>query len=166
LSARWLWFVLVGVAACGRGGDALLDITYDPCEPVVVEVATDASSDELASVEDALAMWRPNGVARLSSELAGAAGDGDAQRIPLGFEDAAPLFHGIYRDEVGDVVINRRLTDRRARAVTIAHELGHAFGLWHVDRELRVSVMNEANLEVEPTTEDAAALIETWGSCP
>lgn len=148
------------VGSCAAPGDDVLEITYDVCEPTVIVPAADATPDELASIDAAIAMWNESSETRLTREdLPG------AQRIPVRFEEAALAFYGVYEDEVGEVVINRLLTDPHHRAVTIAHELGHAFGLWHVDRQERVSVMNRANLEVEPTAADADALVATWGAC-
>ena len=51
--------------------------------------------------------------------------------------------------------------DRRV----IAHELGHAFGLFHVPASERISLMNPGNLTTPPTTADQAALAALWGSC-
>ncbi len=105
--------------------------------------------------------WNEVAGTRLTLEdVAGAA------RLPVEFEEAAPAFFGIYLDEEGRVVINRRLTEPHGRAVTIAHEMGHAFGLVHLEPETDISVMNPANLEVEPTPEDAGRLAEIWGRCP
>ena len=50
-------------------------------------------------------------------------------------------------------------------AVTIAHEIGHAFGLVHVPADQRTSVMNPNNLVVEPTAEDVDTLATRWGGC-
>ena len=47
--------------------------------------------------------------------------------------------------------------------VTIAHEIGHAFGLVHVSD--RPSVMNVGNLVVEPNTGDVTALVALWSTC-
>ena len=80
-------------------------------------------------------------------------------------DDAAEFFHGLYDDEHGVVYINRALSDDHQRTVTVAHELGHAFGLLHIDRDARVSVMNPNNLSVEPNDGDAAELVALWGSC-
>jgi hypothetical protein len=60
-------------------------------------------------------------------------------------------------------VVNRRLSNPSDRAITVAHELGHALGLPHInDRE---SVMNSGNLEVLPLSEDADDLRDLWGAC-
>ncbi len=48
-------------------------------------------------------------------------------------------------------------------AVTIAHEIGHAFGLVHVPAGQRTSVMNPNNLVIEPTAEDVDTLAMRWG---
>ena len=127
--------VLALVAACGTG-DTTIDRTFDPC-------AFDIDIDT-AGVGDALAMWG----------LAAAAG---AERIEIVFEDAAAAFHGHYDDEHGVVYINARISDPHARAVVIAHELGHAFGLPHLDD--RTSVMNRGNFEIEPTADDRGLIV-------
>jgi hypothetical protein len=62
------------------------------------------------------------------------------------------------------VLVNRALTVASERAITIAHEVGHAMGLPHVDG--RPSLMNPGNLTLEPQPGDAAALVELWGACP
>ena len=84
-----------------------------------------------------------------------------------GVDAAAALWrdHGVYEDEVGVVFVNTDLTDPDARTITIAHELGHAFGLWHVAASERPSIMNPGNLQVLPTVDDQAALAARWGTC-
>ena len=49
--------------------------------------------------------------------------------------------------------------------LTTAHELGHAFGLTHVDPGMRRSVMNPNNITVSPTSDDVAKLHALWGTC-
>ena len=88
---------------------------------------------------------------------------GDAQRLPISFEKAMPAFYGVYRDDEGAIVINRLLVEPRARAVVIAHELGHAFGLWH--QEARRSVMRAGNTELPPSPGDAVLVEALWGAC-
>lgn len=150
------------LAACQPGIEDLhFDITYDPCEVIVVEPAPDTLAAELTSIDDALAMWNSLGATRLTRQ-----GRPDDQRVPISFESAAPAFFGLYQDEVGDVIINRELSDRYARAVTIAHELGHALGLPHVSTDPGNSVMRAGNLKTPPTVDDALALEALWGPCP
>jgi hypothetical protein len=140
--------------------DGVIDVTYDACAPIVIVPAADATAAELQSVDDAIAMWREVGVAALTrDEVSG------APRLSIRFEEAAPSWHGQYEDEAGEVYINRLLVDRHQRAVTIAHELGHAFGLPHIEAEERTSVMNRANLTVEPTGGDREAVAALWGRC-
>lgn len=148
-------------ASCGLSepGDTHIDITVDPCEVVVIEPGDDTSAAELAGIEEAIAMWNALVGARFTlDEVPGAA------RLPIRFEDAPLAFYGVYEDEVGVVLVNRRLEDPGARAITIAHELGHAMGLFHVGGE-QVSVMNETNLTTPPQAFDREALAELWGSC-
>lgn len=154
--------VLISVVfsgACGAGvEDTTLDIVFDPCELVVLAPDDTWTDEQRASIDDAIAMWAEvDGPVLTLDPVAG------APVIPIGFEKAAPAFYGLYRDELGDVVVNTTLTNRHARAVTIAHELGHAFGLLH--NKDRASVMKSGNLEIEPGSTDVAALRAIWGSC-
>jgi len=48
---------------------------------------------------------------------------------------------------------------------SVAHELGHAFGLVHVPQSERTSLMNPGNISTPPTVEDQAALAALWGTC-
>jgi hypothetical protein len=161
-----LAFVLASIVALGgcagmnEPGDTKLDITFDPCDPLVIEPAADVTDDELASIEDAIEMWNVLLGGRITLDDLP-----DAQRLPIGFEDAPGAFYGVYEDEQGVILINRRLEDDRERSITIAHELGHAFGMFHVDRDVATSVMNTANLTVEPQPFDADAIADIWGAC-
>src|SRR5262245_63968383 len=105
-------------------------------------------------------MWRAHNVSGLSRDTASG-----APTVEIRFERAAPPFHGIYEDELGVVYVNSTLDDPEQRAIAIAHELGHAFGLWHVSADERSSVMNPGNLSVSPTSADGMALVEIWGAC-
>jgi hypothetical protein len=146
-------------AACGASRvDTAAEIRYDPCTLISLAPATDALAEEIESVRDAIAMW--NDAAGLDLQESS---PGSATELPIRFEDAAPFFYGVYESDIGEVVINRRLEGRTQRAVTIAHELGHAFGLVHVDD--RPSVMVVANLEITPTPDDVESLFAVWGEC-
>lgn len=149
----------LGACAADPADDEALEIVFDVCQPIELVAADDASVDERRGIEVGAAMWTSMGHYQLT-------GGDDAQRIDVVFQDAAAAFHGFYDDERGMVFVNRGLTDEHQRAVTVAHELGHAFGLLHVESASRPSVMNPANLFIEPNADDAAALAALWGDCP
>lgn len=158
---RTLASALLVLHGCAGSPDTFLDITFDICRPIVVVPASDVTPAELASIDHALTLWNNFGEMRLTrSEVGGAA------RLPIVFQDAVPAYHGYYEDELGRVFVNRRLEEPRARAITIAHELGHAFGLWHVSASLRPSVMNPGNLTLAPNPQDQRDLTALWGDCP
>jgi Zn-dependent peptidase ImmA (M78 family) len=153
-------FALALVTACAGEGDAVIDRMFDPCAPLVLDTssATPAQQD---GVRDAIALWSSRGVTSFADPAIA-----DAPVIPVLFEEASPAVHGYYDDETAVIYVNSVLdADPEARAVTIAHELGHAFGLYHVERGERVSVMNPANLRVPPTEDDQHAVELLWGRC-
>lgn len=158
-------FVL-GVAAAAvaagcthDGGDRYLDIVFDVCEPFAV-VVPDADQAQRAGVEHALELWRGQGVLAPTVEV--------VQGVPVlevRFADASVMFHGVYEDETGVVYINRDLTHPETLSIVVSHELGHAFGLWHVSGDERRSVMNPGNLDIAPTSDDGVAIAALWGPC-
>jgi Matrixin len=135
--------VLVG---CGAG-DTTIDRTFDPCTLAID--AAGANDLQRAGIAEALALW----------DLT----PGDGAPLAMTFEDAAAAFHGVYEDEDGIVRINVQITQPRALSIVIAHELGHAFGLPHIDG--RASLMNRGNLTIAPTADDFAAISALWGPC-
>lgn len=154
--------VLASLAAAGAGctgaaGDGELDVVFDVCAPIRLE-APGASAAQLTAIDAAAALWRAHGVVAIGRDL-------DGPAVEIRFEPAAPAFHGLYQDEAGVVLVNATLADPDARAITIAHELGHAFGLWHVAAGERPSIMNPGNLTLTPTLADQAALAARWGAC-
>jgi Matrixin len=153
---------LLSGACAAETGDRSLEVVFDPCGPVSL-LPEGASADERASIDSAIEMWSRTGVGSLALAPAGAAPDPAAGVLEVRFQEAAPLFYGVYDDESGVVFINRRLDDDHARAVTIAHEVGHALGLPHIsDRD---SVMNPENLVHEPNPDDAGEIQSLWGDC-
>ena len=143
------------VAACGTESSEPGRI-FDPCAPTVI-AAPHATASELGSLEAAIDMWRVHGATGLVR--------GDAPQLALEFRDAAASIYGYYDDTSATVYINTRLDDPAARAIAIAHELGHALALIHIDESTRVSVMNPGNLTNAPNPADRAALAELWGAC-
>jgi hypothetical protein len=157
-----LLFVVVVACSCSPGAaDTTIDTVFDPCAPVGVE-AGELTRDQRASVNRALTMW--NETARTSLTIA-ADDDVDLPTIPVHFQKAAAAFHGVYDDEAGVVYVNDAIDNDHQRAVTVAHELGHAFGLLHIDVKQDASVMNDGNLKTEPNDFDVDALAELWGRC-
>lgn len=134
-------------------------IVYDACAPLQLIPAEDTQLEEREGIATALGMWRDVGVTgpRLDAIT-------EAQ-VPVIFQTAPSAFRGQYETSSGAVYVNRRLIDPYQRSVTVAHELGHALGLPHVDPEERASLMNPGNLEIAPTQEDAEALARLWGEC-
>jgi hypothetical protein len=160
-SSALLVAALLGGCAADTS-DHTLQVVFDPCEPVLLVPGPGAGGAEVASMDAAIAMWSAVGEGSLA-RAAPAAEPRAGRTLEVRFETAAAVFHGVYDDENGVVYINRRLGDPHERAVTIAHEVGHAFALFHISD--RPSVMNPANLVIEPNPDDAADLVSQWGEC-
>jgi hypothetical protein len=135
----------LALVACASSDDTI-DRTFDPC---ALAITATGDATQMAGITDALALW---GIT-----------PGEGEPLEVRFEEAAPAFHGFYDDERGIVLVNQRITDPKALAVVIAHELGHAFGLPHIDD--RASLMNRGNLAITPTDDDRALVTARWGSC-
>ncbi len=121
--------------------------------------AADALASERDSIDEGLGLWNDAamiGAARVEQ------GDGV---IEIRFAPSLPAFFGRYDGDSGSILINRDIADGGARAIVIAHELGHAFGLSHVPIENEASLMNPANTRVSPTARDVERLRAIWGDC-
>lgn len=162
VAAPFLFVVLAGALAGGGcdSGPSTFAVTFDPCQGLALAPVASATADELASVDDAVAMWRAVAPVDLSLDAAAE----DRPTLPIVFDDVS-LYWGRYDDAGQTIEISTEVDDRRARAVVLAHELGHAFGLYHVDPSDRVSVMNKGNAETAPTPADGAALDVVWPDC-
>lgn len=157
--------VLALVAACG-GSESVSVEAHDACAPLALHVAQ-ATSIQQAGVNDALALWRSHGITAMS--ISDAVGDAGDDAIHVRFADAAETFHGVYDPPSASILINRDLTTGKTSAelaIVIAHELGHVYGLVHIDRDDRLSLMNAGNLTTPPTADDQRALEALWGACP
>jgi hypothetical protein len=160
--ASVVFLLLAGAGCAADTDDRVLDITYDPCDARVL-TDDDATDAELQNLGAAFELWnRSGGGFRLQRIDQG--GAREPPPLVVHFRSSLGPFHGYYDDEVGEISIHRGLRDR-AEAVTIAHELGHAFGLWHVKPSTRASVMNPGNTTVAPTERDVDSVRALWGTC-
>lgn len=157
-----LVFVLgtaAAAAACDSApADDVIDMTFDVCAPMALR-APDATEAQRAAIEEAAALWRRRGFTGV-----GAADTPGTPGLTFYFESANPASFGYYADEEGVIYINSDLSDPQ-RSIVIAHELGHAFGLWHVPKDERPSVMNPGNLTITPNDADQDAVEGLWGMC-
>jgi hypothetical protein len=158
--------VLAAGLGCGGAAPSGPAIVFDPCQPVALAADPTATSPALAGVAAGIALW--NAAAGTHLTLAGGAETVTAPMatpmatLPIHFQAAAPPFHGLYDAPDGQIFINDDLTDHQL-AVTVAHEVGHSFGLVHITDQ--PSVMNPANLMIEPQAVDINTLETRWGPC-
>ena len=154
------------VAACG-GSDPASVVAHDACAPLTLHVAAPTAIEQ-TGITDALALWRDHGLTVMTLREDAIAETNSPDAIDVRFEDAAETFHGMYDPPSASILINRDLTTGHTPdplAIVIAHELGHVFGLVHIDPHERLSLMNADNLTTPPTDGDQRALEALWGVC-
>jgi Zn-dependent peptidase ImmA (M78 family) len=134
-------------------------LSFDACAPLALAPEPSATTAQTAGLSAAIASW--NAVAGTHLTLAGAE---PITALPVRFQAAAAPDHGLYDGARGMIFLNDDLSGSQL-AVTAAHEIGHAFGLTHVDASVRTSVMNPGNLSTLPTAVDAAQVAGLWGPC-
>ena len=150
---------------CGSGNDAPTGpiVTFDACAPLTLVPDASATDEQLAGIAAALALW--NGTAGTQLQVSATPVPG-ASTVPIHFQAAAAPMHGLYDPQAVAIFINDDLSDLASpMAVTIAHEVGHAFGLVHIPEGTRASVMNPGNLTTTPNAGDVADLANLWGAC-
>ncbi len=127
-------------------------------------LAPDATANtiELAGIAAAAALWNQSAGSALA--MVASAGTGAGPSLPIHFQNAAAPIHGLYDAPDGQVFINDDLSGAEL-AITLAHEIGHSFGLVHIPPDVRPSLMNPGNLTVSITPEDVATLAGLWGRC-
>src|SRR5687767_1685578 len=119
---------------CSTEVDSSIDLVHDACAPLVLVPEEGTRPTEQDAIDMAIDLWNGRAGTLLSR--------GDGGGLPVVFDEAGLAFRGLYDDENGIVFVNRRLEELEPMSITVAHEVGHAFGLTHVDRDERPSVMN------------------------
>jgi hypothetical protein len=141
-------------------------VTFNPCASVTLAPDPTASSTELGGIAAAAALWNQSAGSALAMATPGSAAAAPAPTptLPIHFQTAAAPIHGLYDAPDGQVFINNDLSGSEL-SITIAHEVGHSFGLVHIPPDVRPSLMNPGNLTVSITPEDIATLAGLWGRC-
>lgn len=163
--ALFVAVAVAGLAAIGCAQDPSATgpaVKFDPCTPVTLVPDVTATDVQLQGLTAGAALWNASASTDL---LPAAVGSGSAgPTLPIHFQVAAAPFHGLYDPSSGQVYVNDDLTGEEL-AITIAHEIGHSFGLVHIPADQRTSLMNPANLTVLPTAADVSTLAGLWGRC-
>jgi hypothetical protein len=137
-------------------------VTFNPCASVTLAPDASATTVQLAGVAAAAALW--NQTAGSALAMTSTTGAPATPTLPIHFQSAAAPIHGLYDAPDGEVFINDDLSGSNLE-ITIAHEVGHSFGLVHIPPDVRPSLMNPGNLTVSITPEDIATLAGLWGRC-
>ena len=157
-------FVLAAGCVSDSAHDGGNTIAFNPCQALVVSPVAALTAVQTAGVNSGLALWNQSAHSRLSLGQVGGEAGIDESVVPLRFQRAAALSHGVYGPGTRAIFINDDLADHEL-AITLAHEVGHAFGLIHVPAGDRPSLMNAGNLDIEPTAKDVDALAALWPRC-
>jgi len=152
--------VCLGILPACTSSDTI-DTVYDPCSALTVVVDDDISDEQIAGIERAIELWGNV----LPAQITIGSGPKARDALPIRFEPGEPFYRGMYWDAIGEISIASDRLAPKDYGLAIAHELGHAFGLLHVAKNERLSVMNVGNLEIAPTEQDATNVRARWPSC-
>lgn len=166
---------LLFICGCAKAEpDNFIDIVFDPCDSISIDAQAISTDEQYQAIQDSIRMWNDLLGASIKLHVPGPYSEfpltknvflEDADRtIPVVFDKAAEAFRGYYDDENGVIYINDRLAKENI-AFTLAHEIGHAFGLFHIEEDVRISVMNHGNMTIAPNLDDAADVEKLWGRC-
>jgi hypothetical protein len=156
---------LASAIGCAQGPSASgAAVKFDPCTPVTLVPDATATDAQLQGLAAGAALWNASAASDLLPGGSAGEGGGPSATLPIHFQVAGAPFHGLYDAPSGQIYINDDLTGQQL-AITIAHEVGHSFGLVHVSSDERASLMNPANLTVLPTPAGVATLAGLWGHC-
>lgn len=147
---------------CACTSDSTIAITFDPCSPLSIVPDPQSETREVEAIEEALAYWEDVLPVRAQVGEPAPAQEGE---LAILFEGGDTFYRALYLDKRGEIAISREALVPEDYSLAIAHELGHAFGLFHVPLDQRPSVMNVGNLEVAPTEEDAREVSDLWEAC-
>jgi hypothetical protein len=153
--------VVVAALVSGCSADSSIDTTFDPCSDLTVAVVGGPSAAELESVEEAVLVWD----AVLPTQIEVSPEPGPAGTLTIHFDSGDTYYRALYFDAIGAIHVSREHLAEADYPLAIAHELGHAFGLFHVSPDERESLMNVGNLEIPATDADADAVRELWDAC-
>jgi hypothetical protein len=147
---------------CGTSPEASgPSIRFDPYQPLALVPDPGAGIAQTQGIAAALSLWNRSAETRLALAAPGTTAP---STLPIHFQSAAAPFHGLYDPTNAEVFVNDDLAGT-AQAITIAHEIGHAFGLVHVSAAERPSLMNPDDLDVPPTEADVETLAGIWRRC-
>jgi hypothetical protein len=138
-----------------------VDTVFDPCSPLTIMPGSDTQAHEIQGIEDAILAWDRVLPTRIDI------GDpvDDSPVISIYFDPGDTFYRALYLDKRGEILVSRDRLSADDLGLAIAHELGHAFGLLHVSKDERPSVMNVGNLEFLPSAEDSHLVSDLWAAC-